>query len=315
MKLLCKVTAAIMLFTISATGMGGGQAYAADQYSAAVLNFSAKDRKNPELGGEVAMLLTAFLSELGELSMVERQELETVMSEQALGVSGTINSETAAQIGQLVGADVIISGSIMSLGKEKNLIAKIMGIDTGRVFAVPVKVGPSDSMSDACLTLAQKINDKISQKGAELVAEKKSVRDFLAQKKEELQGKELPTVTISIPEMHIGQPVPDPAAQTEVAYILQQLGFVVIDKNKSSEKPNIEIVGEAFSEKGITRGDLISCKARIEIKAIDLASDKVLAIDRQTEAAVDASEQIAGKTALQNGAAKIIERMIDKLIL
>jgi hypothetical protein len=304
----------MLFFAMSVGELGLSQVYAADQYSAAVLNFSAKDRKNPELGGEVAMLLTAFLSEFGELSMVERQELETVMSEQALGLSGTINSETAAQIGQLVGADIIISGSIMSLGKEKNLIAKIMGIDTGRVFAVPVKVGPSDSMSDACMTLAQKINDKVSQKGSDLVAEKKSARDFIAQKKEEIQGKELPTVTVSISEVHIGQPVPDPAAQTEVAYILQQLGFTIIDINKSSEKPNIEIAGEAFSEKGITRGDLISCKARIEIKAVDLASGKILAVDRQTETAVEASEHIAGKTALQNGAAKIVERMVDKLI-
>lgn len=57
----------------------------------------------------------------------------------------------------------------------------------------------------------------------------------------------------------------------------------------------------------------MSAKARLEVKAIDRASGKVLAIDRQTTVASDLSEQIAAKTALQEAAAAIAERLLPKI--
>ena len=62
------------------------------------------------------------------------------------------------------------------------------------------------------------------------------------------------------------------------------------------------------------KGNLVSCKARVEMKAIDRASGKVLFIDRQTSVAVDLSEHLAGKTALQEAAAKLTERMLPLLV-
>jgi hypothetical protein len=55
-------------------------------------------------------------------------------------------------------------------------------------------------------------------------------------------------------------------------------------------------------------------KARLEVKAIDRASGEVIAVERQTRVAVDLSEQIAAKTALQEAAADIAERLLPKLV-
>jgi hypothetical protein len=60
-------------------------------------------------------------------------------------------------------------------------------------------------------------------------------------------------------------------------------------------------------------GNLISVKARLELKAIDQATGKVVAIDRQTTVAVELTEQIAGKTALQEAGAMLAERMLPKI--
>ncbi len=283
-------------------------------YSAAVLDFTARNRKQEGMGKEVAMLLTSFLSDNPQLIMVERQEIETLISEQALGKSGTVKADTVAKVGQLTGAKIIITGSIMSLGNEQTLIAKIMGTETSRVLGVNEKVGMKGSMTDACMRLAEKINDKISQSVEVLVAKNQTPRDFIQEKKAELKDKELPTVSVKIEERHVGRISIDPAAETEVSYILQQLGFKIIDQEKSVEKPDVEIIGEAFSEPGIKRGDLVSCKARVEFKSIDRKTGNVLSIDRQTEVAVDISQQIAGKSAIQMGAAKLTERMIDRII-
>ena len=84
--------------------------------------------------------------------------------------------------------------------------------------------------------------------------------------------------------------------------------------NLSTNKPAIEITGEAFSEFGMSKGNFKSCRARIEIKARDVASGNILDIDRQTSVAVDLAEHIAAKSALENGADELAERLLPKLV-
>ena len=118
---------------------------------------------------------------------------------------------------------------------------------------------------------------------------------------------------MKIAEQHFGLHVIDPAAQTELSLILRQCGFTLAD-DSSTNRPAIEITGEAFSEFGMGKGNLKSCRARIEIKARDVASGNIIFVDRQTSVAVDIAEHIAAKTALQNGADELSERLLPKLI-
>ena len=104
----------------------------------------------------------------------------------------------------------------------------------------------------------------------------------------------------------------DPAAQTELSLILQQAGFTLVD-DKSAQKPDIEITGEAFSAFGVRRGNLICCKARVELKVQNRADGMIIAVDRETSVAVDIAEQSAAKTALANAAAELATRLAPKL--
>ena len=103
-----------------------------------------------------------------------------------------------------------------------------------------------------------------------------------------------------------------PAAQTEFGLILQECGFKLVD-DKSTDKADVEISGEAFSAFGLRKGNLISCKARVEIKARKANGD-IVAVDRQTSVAVDVAEQTAAKTALQIAALEVAERLVPKLV-
>ena len=82
--------------------------------------------------------------------------------------------------------------------------------------------------------------------------------------------------------------------------------------DKSPDKADVEITGDAFSAYGMRKGNLISCKSRIEIKARKRTGE-ILAVDRQTSVAVDIAEQTAAKTALQNAALELAERLLPKL--
>ena len=95
----------------------------------------------------------------------------------------------------------------------------------------------------------------------------------------------------------------------------KETGFTVIDPKEGRKKDaDIQIQGEAFSEIAVRHGNLISVKARLEVKAVDQASGQIVATDRQTTVAVDLTEQIAAKNALQEAGALIAERMLPKLV-
>ena len=83
--------------------------------------------------------------------------------------------------------------------------------------------------------------------------------------------------------------------------------------DKSKEKADVEITGDAFSAYGMRKGNLISCKARVELKA-QKRTGEILAVDRQTSVAVDIAEQTAAKTALQHAAAELAERLVPALL-
>ena len=171
---------------------------------------------------------------------------------------------------------------------------------------------PSETITDLSAQLAKKIAADVTQKGDTLIAKVETREDRVAKIKKELGDKKRPSVSVKISEMHFGVRVIDPAAQTELSLMLQQCGFTLMDDNSES-KPDIEITGEALSEFGMRKGNLQSCRGRIEIKARDRKSGNILSVDRQTSVAVDLAEHIAAKTALQNGAADLAERLLPKL--
>ena len=89
-----------------------------------------------------------------------------------------------------------------------------------------------------------------------------------------LEGKTRPTIAISINERSYSSDSIDPAAETEVGYMLKKLGFTVLDSKTSTKVADITVTGEAFSEVGLKKGDLVSARARVELKAIETKNDR-----------------------------------------
>ena len=222
-----------------------------------------------------------------------------------------MSADSAAKVGHLTGAKVLITGRVFKVDKDLMIVAKIIGTETSRVYGEMVKGGSSTSPADLATELAKKIAATVTAKGGTLVAKVESREERIAKLRGTLGDKKLPTVSVKIGERHFGQAVIDPAAETELLLILQQCGFKLVD-DKSSEKPDVEITGEAFSAFGLRRGNLVSCKARVELKVHKHSGD-LITVDRQTSVALDIAEQTAAKTALQNAAMEIANRVLPKL--
>ncbi len=289
-------------------------AHAADPLPLAVFDFQAGERSLEKTGAEVAVLLNAHLSASPDVFLVERQEIDKLLGEQELGLSGNVTPDTAARIGQLVGAKVIVSGRVFETGGKGYIVAKVMSTETGRVFGALVTGRSLTDLDAPVADLSGKIADVLAKQGDALVADVETWDARVERLKALVSGKRLPPVSIAITEQHLARPVIDPAAQTELMIVLKEVGFEVVPVEDSRSRTDlVTITGEAFSELGMRRGNLVSCRARIEVVVKD-AGGKFVSTDRQMDVAIDIAEHSAGKKALENAALKLADRLVPLLV-
>ncbi|MCJ7580975.1 MAG: CsgG/HfaB family protein [Candidatus Aminicenantes bacterium] len=64
------------------------------------------------LGNAAADVFVTALLATGKFSMIERDKVDIVLAEQDFGDTGRITPQTAAQIGKMLGVDLLLTGSI-----------------------------------------------------------------------------------------------------------------------------------------------------------------------------------------------------------
>ena len=283
-------------------------------YPVAIFPFQERGREVSELGNKATDLLFANLAAEPELYLVERADLKKILDEQELNVSGLVDPATATKVGQLTGAKILVTGSVLQVDTSLYVIAKVIGTETSRVLGASVKGGVRDDLGGLVEELAKKVNELVATRSGELVAKPVTREDQLADLKKKLGGGKRPTVVIDVKERHVGQVTIDPAAQTELALFCSEAGFQVLERQEGKQKADVLITGEGFSEFAARHGNLVSVKARLEVKAVDRATGRLVAIDRHVSIGVDLSEQLAGKNALQDAAAELAGRILPKLV-
>lgn len=290
----------------------GSQAAAA--LTVAVFEFEAADSKNKEFASQLALLLNTEFAAVDGIWVVERQQLSAILGEQELGVSGMVEPATAARIGHLTGAKVLVMGRIFPVGKDTMITAKIIGTETGRVFGHSSKNAPTVAIDTIARALGKELAAQLKDQAATLIAAPTSSEDRVTALRALVGDKHLPSIRVAIPEQHLTQRVVDPAAQTEIARLLGQLGATILAP-ESGESPAVLIRGEAFSEAGLRRGNLISCRARVEIEVVETKTGRLLLADRETQVAVDPAESVAAKQALQNAGDALVDRILATLLV
>ena len=72
------------------------------------------------VGHGMADMLTTELVKSGKYQVIERQAIAKIMQEQRLGQSGAITSQSAAEVGKLLGVELAIIGSVTEFGYKKS---------------------------------------------------------------------------------------------------------------------------------------------------------------------------------------------------
>ena len=285
-------------------------------YPLAIFPFQERGKEVAEMGGKVTDLLFANLAANPQMFLVEREDLKKVGEELEIGRSGIVDPKSAARIGQLTGAQVLVTGSVFQVGDRTHVVAKIIGTETSRVVGAWAKGKVSDELDPLIEQLAKEVVAKVQKNGKVLVAKPVTHEDRVAALSTAIgPGSARPAVYIDITERHIGQAAPDAAAETEVTRFFTELGFKVIDRHMGDKsEADIAIVGEGFSQFAARHGNLVSVKARLELKAVDRKSGRILAADKQTAIAVDLAELVASKASLEDAAGKLLARLLPAMV-
>jgi len=309
-----------MLFAIVFLGtalQANAATFISDETPVAVFDFVEKggSHKINGAGEKVSSLLYAYLSADSNLILVDREELDRIEAEILLNMSGVVDSKQAIQVGQLTGAKVLITGTVFEIDNNLMMVAKIIGVETSRVVGVHTRGNEESQLIDIAMQLAREISTTLQQRSKHLIAPVLSQRDRLADLASQLANKEKPSISVKVTESHISRRVtPDPAAETEIIQYLISSGFEVIDaSSEAALNADLALTGEGFTEFATRKGDLVGVRARVEIKVVENASKRVIAADRQTEIELNLSEVLAGKSALEQAAAKIAERVLPQL--
>ena len=279
--------------------------------TAAILDFEAGDG---DMGKQISAALAALLTDTKEIKLVDRASMTKVLDEHALNLTGLVESDKAITIGKLVGAKILITGKVFTLGKDTYVTAKIIGTETSLVEGVLVKGKENDDVGTLVAALSEKLNKQLVESGPKLVAQPEAADVKLEAIKAKLAKLQKPTVIVSVKEEHHGEArrAIDPAAETEIRSLLQNCGFTVIGpEDAKSANAEYDVIGEAFSEFSARIGNLISCAARAEITIKSRSDGKIIFSSKATTRAADLGENIAGKTALQKAGHTLGVEVLD----
>ncbi len=289
----------------------------------------------------VSDIMQAELSQSSTITLVDRQQLNQALKELKLSQQGMVSAGAARDLGNIVGARYFCSGFLKKSGDKTMATVKVIEIETTLIKMTYGFIESKDDVIAVGKTLAAKTEKLIGEFEKERIQREKDADAKSAEQTAKIipDNWKRPTVMVIIREMHVRQPqLIDPAGETEITKRLIADNFKIIDSEyvhlmKSNQllakkrfqnlktstqyaaKKGVDILlyGEAVSEYAAGLGDFEGCRARIELKAIDVKTDRVILADSAHGGATDLAETVAGKKAIQQAANHLADTFLYEL--
>jgi curli biogenesis system outer membrane secretion channel CsgG len=123
-------------------GQLAGSAEQTHKRRVAVMDFSSEDGRTSRASAIVTERLTSEIASNPRVEVIERKKLDEVLKEQKLSSSGAVDPVTAREVGHLVGADAVVTGSVIDLDdKNVEVNARLVDTQSARIIkAVSTKV-------------------------------------------------------------------------------------------------------------------------------------------------------------------------------
>lgn len=151
--LLVFLSGALVLFTL--------QKSFANPITLAIIPFeNLSGNKNLNyLGIGFAETLSTQLSQIENVEVIERTQIDKILKEQSLQNSGFTDAETTSQLGKLLNANFLVVGSFQKI--EKNVLASVRIIDVATGKIVKGKSFQVQGKFDEFFTIQQELANKL----------------------------------------------------------------------------------------------------------------------------------------------------------
>lgn len=171
-RMLPTVALSAFLLIIMVAGAVAQPAGTGPKKRLAVLDFDVEaSGADQKVGGGVTDMLIDALVNSGKYIVLERSELDDVIKEQNLGSSGRVASETAAEAGKLLGAQLLVKGVVTEFKENESgggiggIVGGKVGVGVGKVSAhVAYTIRLIDSETGQVLD-SYRAEEKVSKKG------------------------------------------------------------------------------------------------------------------------------------------------------
>jgi Mg-chelatase subunit ChlD len=108
----------------------------ADGTPACMIPVSAADGSNAADAEYFSEQFLLALSKNPAFKLVERKNLQQILDELKLGMTGLVNDAQAVQAGKLTGANLLVTGTLYRKPDEFEMFMKLIRIETGEILAV-----------------------------------------------------------------------------------------------------------------------------------------------------------------------------------
>jgi TolB-like protein len=105
-----------------------------------------KDSSFDWLSGGIAETLIVKLSNVDTLQMVERIRLKEIMDEMKFAASGLVDEKTAAKVGKLAGAQILVVGAFQKAGNRLRINGRFVEASTGKIIKTAEATGVTDEI-------------------------------------------------------------------------------------------------------------------------------------------------------------------------
>jgi len=121
-----------------------------------------EEAKKDILGKVFSEVLTTSFVNSEAFRMIEREQLEKVLKELQLTQTGIIDTAYAKQVGKMVGADAILTGTVIKFGDDLRVDARIIDVESGIILTAEKAMGKADlkSISSMADSMVQNLVNK-----------------------------------------------------------------------------------------------------------------------------------------------------------
>lgn len=269
--------------------------------------------------------INAMLATMPKVTIVNRDQIKKVADEHKIALTGLVDTSSAVKLGKFLNAQYIVVGRASKIGHTFYLVVKMVDVETTVQATVSAKGSVEDGFENVLERLGQPLKEEVRKLQRPVVKPVDVAFAALRKAAKPLAGK---VILVAIDEVHIDRPLKDPAAQMAVANRLKSLGFeVVVPKDPkvgwkrallasgkhAEKKVDYLLEGDGVSAFAARMHNLVSCRARVELRLIALPGRNITVSEKGVAARVDLVEALAAKAALEDAGVNACDAVILRL--